>query len=165
MEAVTQTKATKSFLFWVASFGVPIWAGVSLVQIWRRLAPGPDARAVIIIFGAAAVVFVTVILSYFLFPHRRGSYAKHLVAAAFGGLTAISLTEPVFAPLIRFQMGLMARIMPAADLGLISDWYGLMNPYGACIEVVLIGMAGGWLFVAIQSRWTGIKGLNRSKQG
>jgi hypothetical protein len=131
---------------------------VFLVQMWRYLGPGPQARAVMVIFGAAAVVFLTLILSYFLFPHRHGPYGKYLIGASLGGLTAMNLTMPVFVPLIEVQMRLIEKTMDAMNLPLINQWNEIMVPCGSCIEIVLIGMAAGWLFVIVHS-WLKAKRL------
>ena len=152
MEPAIQTKSIKSFFFWIAIFGVLIWAAASLVLMWRRLGPGPQARAVMIIFGAAAVVFVALIFSYFFLPDRRGPYALHLIGASIGGLTAMSLTVPVFVPLIRFQLDVMVKTLGAVNLPLVVKWRQIMFPYDASIEIVLIGMAAGWLVVVVGSR-------------
>jgi hypothetical protein len=152
MEPAIQTKSTKSFFFWVAVAGVPIWATTFLILWWRYASDPSYPRPVLVIFAMAAAVCVGLILSYLLLPHRRGPYAAHLAGAALGGLTAMSLTEPVFLPLVIFQMHLILHAMHAIDFPLTRQWIHAMSRYGAWIEIVVIGMAAGWIFVVIASR-------------
>jgi hypothetical protein len=152
MEPAVQTKSRKPFYVWIALFAVPIWAVTFLVLMWRHLHRVLNASpVVIVIFGVPAAVFVTLSLRYFLFPHRRGPYAIHLVGASIGGLMSMTLTVPVFAPLIEFQMRLMAKVMEAFNLPL-GQWNQIMDPFGYLLEIALSGMAAGWICVMVGSR-------------
>jgi hypothetical protein len=152
MDPAIQTKSRKPFYLWLATFSVPIWTAVSLACIWERHSSASDIRGVMVILGISAAICVVLLLSYLLLPHQRGPYAIHLVAASIGGLTAISLTDPVFVPLIRIQMRLMEQTMRAINLRLFRQWYQIMAPYGCLLEIVLIGAAAGWIFVVIASK-------------
>jgi uncharacterized membrane protein YuzA (DUF378 family) len=152
MEPPLRTESPETVSVLIQIFGALIWAGVGLVLVWQYNPHGREMRTVLLIFGAAAAVCVGLISIYLLFPRRRGPYARHLLGSALGGLTAISLVVPVFVPLVRIQMELTPRIMNALHFDLVEKWHGIMDPYGACIEIVLIGMAAGWLVVAFRSR-------------
>jgi hypothetical protein len=152
MGPATQTTSRKPFYVWLAIVGVPIWAATFLILMWRHLGGGVNARGVIGIFGVASTICVALILTYLLLPHRRGPYARHVVGAAVGGLVAMSLTVPVFVPLIQIQINLTMKIMLAIKLPLLIKWSAIMAPYSYCIEIVVIGMAAGWIFVVVTSK-------------
>jgi len=161
MEPV-QTKSRKFRSVWLPAFSVLIWPALFLGFIWERHRTASDIRAVIVTLAIGSAVCVVLILNYLLLPHRRGPYAIHLVGAAIGGLTAISLTDPIFIPLIRIQMQLMSKAMEAFHLPLFRQWNQIMDPFGYPLEIVLIGMAGGWMFVVVLSRLKSKRTLNRS---
>jgi hypothetical protein len=150
MEPAAQAKSRN--LVWIRVLAVLISAPAALVLLWRDVHDVSNAVPLMATFAVAAAVCVVLPLGYLFLPHQRGPRAPHLLGAAIGGLIAISLVIRVFEPLIRIQMSLTATMIRAIHLDRIAEWNAIMSPYGACIEIVLIGMVTGWLVAAILAR-------------
>jgi len=153
MEPAVQTNSRKQSYAWIALAGVLIWAIMFVVLMRRYLGPDQEEdRIVLHIFAVSAALCVVLMSHYLLYPYRRGRYGIHRAGAALGGLTAISLTVPVFGPLIEIQMRFLLRIAGAVNFLPLAEWArNILFLYSLIAEIVLFGMAAGWICVMAYS--------------
>src|ERR1043165_3246210 len=120
MEPAVQTKSIKPGAVWIRVLALLLSVPAALFLLWRDVHDVLDAVPIMATFSVAAAVCVLLPLGYLFLPSQRGPRPTHLLGAAIGGLTAISVGVPVFDPLIRIQMELTVGTMLALNVNLMS---------------------------------------------
>jgi hypothetical protein len=165
VESSVQANSREPFYAWLALAGVLVWAIIFLIGMRRYLSQvHEEDRIFLHIFALSAAICVALMSHYLLYPHRRGRYGIHRAGAALGGLTAISLTVPVFGPLIEIQIRFLLRMATALNLIPLAEMANnILFIYSLIAEIVLFGMAAGWISVMIGSKL--IRTRNRPFEG